>query len=244
LATKSQGLAQFESEDIEMAYDEFLNHLPAVFREDEFLAHYLAAFEKILFGRDDLIEFEDEGLEETIARIAEFFDPAKTPEDFLEWLACWVALSLRADMTVVKQRLFIGKIVQLYKKRGTRANLQELLEIFLKGTPSVEEPDVHEMQIGEQSTIGEDTYLGGGPPHFFQVTISLARPSPEFLTRQLQTARALIDLEKPAHTYYKLTTRFPTIQIGCSSTIGINTIIGTEIKDMSRCAEEENHGTH
>ena len=222
-----------------MAYDEFLNHLPAVFREDEFLAQYLAAFDKVLFGRDDLIDFEDEGLEETIARIAEFFNPANTPGDFLEWLAGWVALTLRADMPVVKQREFIANIVQLYKKRGTRANLQHLLEIFLDGTPTVTEPDVHEMQIGEQSTIGEDTYLGGGPPHFFQVTISLARPSPEFLERQLRIARDLINLEKPAHTYYKLNSTFPTIQIGCSSTIGIDTIIGTEIKDMSQCAEEE-----
>jgi len=222
-----------------MAKDELLKHLPAVFRDDDFLALYLAAFEKVLFGRDDLIEFEYEGLEETIARIAEFFDPAKTPADFLEWLAGWVALTLRADMPVVKQRDFIANIAQLYKKRGTRANLQHLLEIFLDGTPSVEEPDLHEMQIDEQLQIGVNTYLGGGPPHFFQVKISLARPSPEFLERQLQIARDLINLEKPAHTYYKLISTFPTIQIECSSTIGIDTIIGTEIKDMTQCAEEE-----
>jgi phage tail-like protein len=222
-----------------MAKDEFLKHLPAVFRDDEFLAQYLAAFEKVLFGREDAIVFEHEGLAETIGRIAEFFDPDYTPEDFLEWLAGWVALTLRADMPVVKQRDFIANIVQLYKRRGTLSNLQHLLEIFLEGTPSVVEPDAHEMQIGEQSTIGEDTYLGGGPPHFFEVTISLARPSPEFLERQLQVARDLINLEKPAHTYYKLQSTFPTIQIECSSTIGIDTIIGTEIKDMSQCAEEE-----
>lgn len=226
-----------------MAKDELLKHLPAVFRDDESLGLYLAAFEKVLLGRQDLIEFESEGLEETIARIAEFFDPADTPEDFLEWLAGWVALTLRADMPVVKQRDFIANIVQLYKRRGTRANLQHLLEIFLDGTPSVEEPDVHEMQItdlpNEELQIGINTYLGGGPPHFFQVTISLARPSPEFLARQLQVARDLINLEKPAHTYYKLNSTFPTIQIHCSSTIGTDTIIGTEIKDMTQCAEEE-----
>lgn len=226
-----------------MAKNEILKHLPAVFRDDDFLQNYLAAFEKVLLGRQDLIDFESEGLEETIARIAEFFDPADTPEDFLEWLAGWVALTLRADMTVGKQKDFIANIVQLYKRRGTRANLQHLLEIFLEGTPSVVEPDVHEMQIndreGEKLQIGVNTYLGGGPPHFFQVTISLARPSPEFLERQLQIASDLINLEKPAHTYYKLNSTFPTIQIGCSSTIGTDTIIGTEIKDMTRCAEEE-----
>ena len=226
-----------------MAKDELLIHLPAVFRDDGFLGRYLAAFEKILFGREDAIDFEYEGLGETIGRIAEFFDPDYTPEDFLEWLAGWVALTLRADMPVAKQRDFIANIVQLYKRRGTLANLQHLLEIFLEGTPSVAEPDVHEMQITDQPDqklqIGVNTYLGGGPPHFFEVTISLARPSPEFLERQLQIARDLINLEKPAHTFYKLKSTFPTIQIHCSSTIGVDTIIGTEIKDMSQCAEEE-----
>ena len=38
---------------------------------------------------------------------------------------------------------------------------------------------------------------------------------------------ALIDLEKPAHTFYDLDLQFPTMQIGVTSTIGVDTLLGT-----------------
>jgi hypothetical protein len=38
--------------------------------------------------------------------------------------------------------------------------------------------------------------------------------------------RAIIDLERPAHTYYELITIVPTLQIGKFSTIGKDTLLG------------------
>ena len=203
-----------------------LEYLPAIFQENPFIGQFLLAFEKILLGREDDVDFPNKGLEKTIDELASLFDPGKTPEEFLSWLAEWTALSLRADLDVIKQRVFIEKIIQLYRWRGTKKNLQELLKLFTVGVPDINEVTSAELQIGVHSTIGEDTYLGGGPPHFFRVTVSLPRATPEVQAREMEIARSLIELEKPAHTFYELTVNYPSMQIGKHSTVGVDTILG------------------
>lgn len=187
-----------------------VNSLPAIYQADPFVGQFLLAFEKVLLGRKDEVAFPNRGLEETIANIATYFDPYQTPEKFLTWLASWVALSLRADLPVAIQRDFIANVAQRYRLRGTKANLQELLRLFVRGTPEITEP-------------GED-------PHFFRVTIVLPeelRGRIQDLARQLEIARSIIELEKPAHTDYELIPIYPsTIQIGFISTIGIDTLLG------------------
>ena len=203
-----------------------LEYLPAIYQENLFLGRFLLAFEKILLGREDDVDFPNKGLEKTIDELASLFDPKETPEEFLSWLAEWTALSLRADLDVIKQRVFIEKIIQLYRWRGTKKNLQELLELFTVGVPDINEVTSAELQIGVHSTIAEDTYLGGGPPHFFRVTLSLSRATPEVQAREMEIARSLIELEKPAHTFYELTVNYPSMQIGEHSTVGVDTILG------------------
>jgi phage tail-like protein len=213
-----------------------LQYLPAIYHDDPFVGQFLSAFEKILLGRYDGVaipevgvEFPRQGLEETIAGLAAYFDPMQTPAEFLPWLASWTAFSLRADVPLSQQRGFVADIIQLYRWRGTRQNLQKLLALFTTGTPAVAEPTGDELQVGVHSTVGVDTFLGGGPPHYFQVTIALPRMSESVRSRQLQIARSLIDLEKPAHTFYDLIPISPTMQIGVYSTVGVDTLLGTPV---------------
>lgn len=204
-----------------------LQYLPAIYHEDPFLGQFLLAFEKVLLGRDDEVDFPPKGLEEIIDGLATLFEPMETPEAFLSWLAGWTALSLRADLEVSKQREFIANIVQLYRWRGTKQNLQNLLSIFTVGIPKVTEVSKAEFQINVHSKIGEDTYIGGGAPHFFRVTIALPRATTGVQERQMEIARALIELEKPAHTVYEATFEFPSMRIGKYSTVGVDTLLGT-----------------
>jgi phage tail-like protein len=193
--------------------------LPAIYREQPFLGRYLAAFEQVLLG-----------LEKTIDGFATLFDPQETRSEFLPWLASWTALTLRADLDLAVQRNFTSNIIRLYRRRGTKANLEELLELFTRGVATVGETAA-EFQIGVHSTIAVNTNLGGGPPHFFRVTIRLAKGEPAQQLRQVAIARELIELEKPAHTDYTLDVVFPTMQIGKSSTLGVDTILGTGTDD-------------
>lgn len=216
-----------------------LQYLPAIYREDPFLGQFLLAFEKLLLGRDDGISITDAtplvplgevvaheaarrnrsvdrtlpdappALERTAAGIATFFDPHQTPEDFLPWLASWTAFSLRADLVPAKQRDFIANIIPLYRGRGTKRNLEQFLSIFTIGQPTVT----------EASAAKEH--------HVFSVTVRLVRAAPEVQLRQLAIVRALVELEKPAHTDFELKPEFPSMQIGKFSTVGVDTLLGT-----------------
>ena len=115
----------------------YLQYLPAIYSEKTaaeiapFVGRLLLAFEQILTGLAASESEPQQGLEEIIADIPKLFDPAQTPNrEFLQWLAGWVALSLRADWTLDQQREFLARIVPLYRRRGTKQNLAELLKIY------------------------------------------------------------------------------------------------------------------
>lgn len=175
------------------------SYLPAIYRDDQFVGQYLWAFEQLLLD-----------LEQRVGDLATLFDPLETPAEFLPWLSSWVAFTLRADLSLPQQRNFIARIVPLYRRRGTKDNLEELLSIFTRGLPTIVESD--------------DT----GPAHRFRITLRLNAALPEDQRRQIAIAHALIDLEKPAHTDYDLDLLFSTMRIGTTSHIGVDTLLGTE----------------
>lgn len=208
------------------ALSSYLHHLPSLFSEDVFLGRFLLAFEQVLTGVDAPEGAPAQGLEQTIAALAALFDPARTPEGFLPWLAGWAALSLETDWSVVQQRAFLSRVIPLYRRRGTRENLRDLLRIYTGSDPQISEGGDSPFQIGVHSTIGVDALVGGSVPHHFHVTVAMAAPDPARALRQRQIVTALVNLEKPAHTYYDLTITFSTMQIGVRSTIGVDTLLG------------------
>jgi hypothetical protein len=229
-----------------------LQMLPAVFQEDRspglpnFLGRFLLGFEQLLLGLDAagpqcLAEL---GLEQTIDRLYRYFDPGAAPEgkpdadggtslsddtgappDFLNWLAGWVALTLREDWDEQRQRRLIAQAVPLYRLRGTRSGVEKMLLLYTDPFDA----KVYELppfQIGLHSTVGIDTVIDGGAPFFFRVQINLPQVDLQQARLQDATARAIIDLQKPAHTYYVLTVQTPTFQIGVHSTVGLDTLVG------------------
>lgn len=218
-----------------------LDHLPALFREGSapgapnFLGRFLLAFEHLLTGVGDAGE---PGLDERIDRIHHHFDPRLAPPEFLDWLAGWVALVLRGDLDAVSgaeggdapeqrralARGLIASAVPLYRTRGTRRGLEALLRLFTGGLA----PTITEMtgsfQVGV-SRLGDDTILDGGAPHFFHVLLRLPNPDPATLKRSEALVRAILDVEKPAHTRYVLTVETPSMQVGVRSRIGVDTLL-------------------
>jgi hypothetical protein len=84
------------------------------------------------------------------------------------------------------------------------------------------------MSVGEVSTVGVDTVIGGGPPHYFEVRMFTDERDPDARIRVERIARAIIDQEKPAHTYYDLDLETPTMQIGVFSTVGVDSLLGDD----------------
>jgi phage tail-like protein len=125
----------------------YLDYLPAMFRQETFLGRFLLAFEQVLTGLGNV---DKPGLEEVLGGIVDpesgeeklpgihhYFDPGKTPVEFLEWLSDWVALSLRADLNDDQRRDFIAKAVPLYRLRGTKPGLVEMIRIYTALPPVI-----------------------------------------------------------------------------------------------------------
>ncbi|HLP87136.1 MAG TPA: phage tail protein [Nostocaceae cyanobacterium] len=186
----------------------YQQYLPAILQQDIFISQFLLAFEKILSGLNETANQEKiitantqnpPGLEEIIDHVYLYFNPEKTPEEFLPWLAGWVALSLRDDWKVEVKKAFIKKIVGLYPLRGTKQGLMEILSIYLKNSGFGEK-----VEIFDQFT---------NFPNYFQVQLTLKDRNPDRYWRQAKIAKAIIDQEKPAHTFYALKILVPTMQL-------------------------------
>jgi phage tail-like protein len=201
------------------AASSYLDYLPAIFRQEPFLGRFLRAFETVLSGTGA----EQPGLETTIGHLADYLDPMTTTAEFLPWLAGWVTLSLRADWDEATRKSFIQQIVPLYRLRGTKAGLERMLELYTGQLPYVDDDF-------EQ------------PSHFFQVQLKLTEADPELLQRKQQIARAIIDQEKPAHTFYALQVAVPTMRLVSRTLhqetnaplliLGENTLLGTTIPSL------------
>jgi phage tail-like protein len=211
---------QLPAQQEQPATSSYLEFLPAIFRQDPFAGQFLLAFETVLSGAGG-----QPGLETTISRIADYFDPVTTEAEFLPWLAGWVTLSLRADWDEQTQRGFIQQIVPLYRLRGTKAGLERLLELYTGQLPEVDDDF-------EQ------------PGHFFQVRLRLTEADPVLLQRKQQIARAIIDQEKPAHTFYALQVAVPTMRLVSEALhqqadaplliLGQNTLLGTNAPESPK----------
>jgi phage tail-like protein len=183
-----------------------LSHLPGIYHSSEDLRELLAGIETVLFGPDS------RALEQQIARIATYFDAAETPEEFLSWLGQWVALSHMDGLSLAQQRQLLLEIVPLYAKRGTKAYLARLLELFSPDGAEIiiEDHALPGLIIG-QAKIGIDAWLEADRPFSFEVKVRASRVAHRNLEAEVQRqsewrewARRVIDLAKPAHTTYDL----------------------------------------
>lgn len=109
----------------------FVDYLPSVLwsqKDDSsrFLGRMLCIFEEILTGIPDGDTYN---FEKVIDELAQLFNPWKTNEKFLPWLASWVALTLSEDFSEYQKRKLISEIVSVYQERGLKNSLQSYLDI-------------------------------------------------------------------------------------------------------------------
>lgn len=211
----------------------YLQHLPQALRTrgTGFLDGYLKVFEALLSGRADAPAAKDvRPLEGTIAAFPERLDPALVPLDpgsaaasprsaFLDYLARWVALSFDQNWDLDKRREWLRRIVPLYKRRGTRAGLDEYLRMFVGNQAKVEElPGGFIVGNKANATVGITSFIAGAPAHFFRVRVNYGFfPAPfqlEAWKNLRKGTRTIVDMEKPAHTHYNLHASTPGIIVG------------------------------
>jgi phage tail-like protein len=91
-----------------------------------------------------------------IDRIPQLTDPMTADPRFLPWVASWVGFELDESLPVHQQRELVRRSIRLYRTRGTRAGLEEMIEV-LTGT----RVRVAERQKPRGAVLGQMTLAGG-----------------------------------------------------------------------------------
>ena len=104
----------------------YLKYLPSIYQENEqsrdFLERFLGIFQNFYEETDN-----------KLSSFTKFLDSYATPDGFLPWLSSWLAISNAkgGEWSVENKRLFLKFAPQIFKKRGTKEGLEEIISIYL-----------------------------------------------------------------------------------------------------------------
>ena len=205
-----------------------------------FLSRFLKQFEALFEELEAEIEGPPGSSQ---GGIPDLFDPAVTPPpefhhlpqpaiDYLNYLASWIGLPLRQDKPAAQNRDFFRVAIGLAANRGTLAGMEAMLRAWMSGDLLQANPPLPLLtdltrtnnaadtifQLDVSAHLGFDTVLGVGPPFFFLADLTadptvLELRQPAGLDGVQRAARQLLDLEKPAYTYYELRLRALPMQL-------------------------------
>jgi len=175
--------------DVERPERSFLEYLPSIYRDDKNMEQFLHVFEDIYYPIENMVN-----------NISLFFDPSLTTESMLKWLGYWLGLVMDTKIPLERRRELVRSASELYRWRGTKRGLSEYLRIYTGNTPEISE-SITGMRLDSGTRLGINTRLGSSGKGF-NISISL-KLDPEN-TVSVETIRAIIEAEKPAHVVYTL----------------------------------------
>jgi len=149
----------------------YLEYLPGIYQDNDFLGRFLLIFESIL-----------EPIERTVGNVHHLHNPDLTPPETLRWIASWLGVVLDPRWPVERQRDLVRGATDLYGWRGTRRGLSTVLRLATGATPEITEYTA--------ADVSRDRSLA------FRFRVRLRLPAGQAITREF--IEALIDLEKPA----------------------------------------------
>jgi phage tail-like protein len=154
--------------------------LPAVYAEDEFAQRWTAALDQVLAP-----------VLTTLDCLYAYFDPRLAPDDFLDWLAGWVAFGLDEGWSGAQRRELVEHAVELHRWRGTRRGVAAHVELLTGGEVEVLDNGACTLSERSGSPLPE-----GEPP---QVTVRVRVDAPA--TVDQQRLRAAVAAAVPAHVH-------------------------------------------
>jgi phage tail-like protein len=158
--------------------------LPAIYQEDDFSMRFVAGFDDVLAP-----------ILTTLDCLIDYFDPALTPTDFLDWLASWVGIEVDESWATERRRAAVATAVEMYRMRGTISGLRANLEVLSGG--QVEITDSGGV-AWSTSPMGE---LPGQNSPRLAVRVSLQDEVSERTTKAIDS---IVAAAKPAHVVHRV----------------------------------------
>lgn len=226
---------------------DYLRRLPRLYSRDEaaadFLSRYLAMFDGFLFE-----------LEAKAAAREILLDPHVTPEEALPWLASFSGLLLDERWPLAAKRQMVAKASALFRLRGTRWSLEEMIAIATGTRPILIEHfrlrGLGGAIVGEADGALTSAVLGAG----YRVGAAIGTPGSTQLptdagaavgdpfertahrfsvviparlsSDELDVVRFILDRHRPAHTIYDLCLVDAGMRVGLGLHLGLSSLIG------------------
>jgi len=205
-------------------------HLPEIYDDSAFLDELLAVFETVF----DDIEREIDGL-------TRYLDPASVPAESLSWLESWFGIEGVGEWPESARRELLARAPELYRKRGTRAGIRDLVGLYLRhsGGRTADSPTVfflgpRELDRIERPAVRER--VSAALPDGASV-VCYHEPTPDGTGAEV--IESLLDRESPAH----VPTAAAALERSCSldgtTFLGLNSALAPR---QFRLAESRLHG--
>lgn len=153
--------------------------LPALYQqEDDFALRFTAALDEVIAP-----------VMLALDNLDAYLDPLLAPRDFLEWMANWVGIDLDETWPEHKQREQVGSAVNLYRWRGTKKGLNDVIRLYCDVDPEIIDNG------GASFSDGPTGPLPGSPTPSLHVRITVPAG------RDVDESRLheLVSTAKPAH---------------------------------------------
>ena len=162
-----------------------------------------------------------------IEQIPSLIDPLTCDPKFLSWIASWVGFTLDESLPLHQQRELVRRAIRLYRTRGTKAGMEEIIRVLTAAPVSVSTREKPQgFVLGGATLAGGRTpaerYIRGEPPahylydvkregtNFFALVLEprdrFARRFSERAPQVLRRLTQIVTAEKPAHVTF--TVRF------------------------------------
>ncbi|MFK0223820.1 phage tail protein [Streptomyces vinaceus] len=156
--------------------------LPAVYREDPFAQRFTQGLDEVLAPAISTLDCLDAYLDASLA-----------PEDFLDWLASWVGLVLRENLSADRRRMLLKEAYVLFRDRGTARAMRRFLELMFDA----------QVEVRDSGTVAAARTAGGsgkvGLSGASVPTVSVRITGTDLRTGDVERAVAQL---KPAHVLH------------------------------------------
>jgi phage tail-like protein len=106
----------------------WLQYLPAIYSDNDFVGRYLLIFESILSPITWMIDNFDM-----------YMSPEVAPPEWLRWMASWFDVLIVPELPIARQRAVVEQLGWLFFRRGTKAGLERLLTLYFGVKPDITE---------------------------------------------------------------------------------------------------------
>ncbi len=110
----------------------WLKYLPSIYLDDDFTGRFLLIFEAMMSPDIWIID-----------NLELYFSPEIAPLEWVRWIAGWFDIYIAPELPAERQRAILSQAGWLAARRGTRAGLERLLELYCGVRPEIIEDAAH-----------------------------------------------------------------------------------------------------